>query len=78
LHLEEIDGGSEDDGEGAGPDGKPDVLFVEESFGTFSNFFSDEFKDFHNFCSRGLFFNTESGGFFSVFTVFITAFLNIS
>ena len=34
VHLEEIDGSSENDGEGAGPDGKPDVFFVKESFGT--------------------------------------------
>lgn len=37
MHLEEIDGGSEDDGEGAGPDGKIDVFLVEESFGTLLN-----------------------------------------
>ena len=34
AHLEEIDSGSENDGEGAWPDGKPDVFFVKESFGT--------------------------------------------
>jgi hypothetical protein len=34
VHLEEIDSGSENDGEGAGPDGKIDVFLVEESFGT--------------------------------------------
>jgi hypothetical protein len=44
AHLEEIDGSSEDDSEGAGPDGKPDVFFVKESFGAFSNFGTNEFK----------------------------------
>ena len=37
AHLEEIGGSSENDGEGAGPDGKPDVFFVKESFGTLIN-----------------------------------------
>jgi len=37
VHLEEIDSGSENDSERAGPDGEPDVFLVEESFGTLLN-----------------------------------------
>jgi hypothetical protein len=34
AHLEEINSGSENDSERAGPDGKPEVFFVKESFST--------------------------------------------
>lgn len=70
MHLEEIDGGSEDDGEGAGPDGKIDVFLVEESFGTFSDFGSDKFEGVHDILSRCLFGSSSNGDLFVSLSVF--------
>ena len=64
VHLEEIDGGSEDDGERAGPDGKIDVFLVKESFGTISDFGSDKFKGVHDISGRCLFGSSGNGDLF--------------
>jgi hypothetical protein len=49
AHLEEINSGSENDSERAGPDGKPDVFFVKESFGTLK-----KKENWLGFCSEKL------------------------
>jgi hypothetical protein len=78
VHLEEIDGGSENDSERAGPDGEPDVFLVEESFGTFGNFGTNEGKSLHDLFNGSLFLSTGLGSLFFSFTEILDAFLYIN
>lgn len=76
AHLEEINSGSENDSERAGPNGKPDVFFVKESFGTFSNFSTNFLKNVEDGILIGLLFSADGFFLFLLFSVFINTFLD--